>query len=103
MLEFDTVISAVGIIGNIEGLGLEEVGVETKANHVVTDEYCETTTSGIYAIGDLTGAPWLAHKASHEGILCVDAIKGLKTHKIQKENIPGCTYSSPQIASIGLT
>ena len=72
MLEFDTVISAVGIIGNIEGLGLEEVGVETKANHVVTDEYCETTASGIYAIGDLTGAPWLAHKASHEGVLVAE-------------------------------
>ena len=93
MLEFDTVISAVGIIGNIEGLGLEEVGVETKANHVVTDEYCETTASGIYAIGDLTGAPWLAHKASHEGVLVAEKIAGQSVKPINPIAIPGCTYS----------
>ena len=103
VLEFDTVISAVGIIGNIEGLGLEEVGVETKANHVVTDEYCETTTSGIYAIGDLTGAPWLAHKASHEGVLVAEKIAGQSVKPINPIAIPGCTYSNPQIASVGLT
>jgi len=103
VLEFDTVISAVGIIGNIEGLGLEEVGVETKANHVVTDEYCETTTSGIYAIGDLTGAPWLAHKASHEGVLVAEKIAGQSVKPINPIAIPGCTYSYPQIASVGLT
>ena len=103
VLEFDTVISAVGIIGNIEGLGLEEVGVETKANHVVTDEYCETTTSGIYAIGDLTGAPWLAHKASHEGVLVAEKIAGQCVKPINPIAIPGCTYSYPQIASVGLT
>ena len=103
VLEFDTVISAVGIIGNIEGLGLEEVGVETKANHVVTDEYCETTTSGIYAIGDLTGAPWLAHKASHEGVLVAEKIAGQTVKPINPIAIPGCTYSYPQIASVGLT
>ena len=101
--EFDTVISAVGIIGNIEGLGLEEVGVETKANHVVTDEYCETTASGIYAIGDLTGAPWLAHKASHEGVLVAEKIAGQSVKPINPIAIPGCTYSYPQIASVGLT
>ena len=103
VLEFDTVISAVGIIGNIEGLGLEEVGVETKANHVVTDEYCETTASGIYAIGDLTGAPWLAHKASHEGVLVAEKIAGQSVKPINPIAIPGCTYSYPQIASVGLT
>ena len=103
VLEFDTVISAVGIIGNIEGLGLEEVGVETKANHVVTDEYCETTTSGIYAIGDLAGAPWLAHKASHEGVLVAEKIAGQSVKPINPIAIPGCTYSHPQIASVGLT
>ena len=103
VLEFDTVISAVGIIGNIEGLGLEEVGVETKANHVVTDEYCETTASGIYAIGDLTGAPWLAHKASHEGVLVAEKIAGQSVKPINSIAIPGCTYSYPQIASVGLT
>ena len=103
VLEFDTVISAVGIIGNIEGLGLEEVGVETKANHVVTDEYCETTTSGIYAIGDLTGAPWLAHKASHEGVIVAEKIAGQSVKPINPIAIPGCTYSYPQIASVGLT
>ena len=103
VLEFDTVISAVGIIGNIEGLGLEEVGVETKANHVVTDEYCETTASGIYAIGDLTGAPWLAHKASHEGVLVAEKIAGQSVQPINPIAIPGCTYSYPQIASVGLT
>ena len=103
VLEFDTVISAVGIIGNTEGLGLEEVGVETKANHVVTDEYCETTASGIYAIGDLTGAPWLAHKASHEGVLVAEKIAGQSVKPINPIAIPGCTYSYPQIASVGLT
>ena len=103
VLEFDTVISAVGIIGNIEGLGLEEVGVETKANHVVTDEYCETTASGVYAIGDLTGAPWLAHKASHEGVLVAEKIAGQSVKPINPIAIPGCTYSYPQIASVGLT
>ena len=103
VLEFDTVISAVGIIGNTEGLGLEEVGVETKANHVVTDEYCETTASGIYAIGDLTGAPWLAHKASHEGVLVAEKMAGQSVKPINPIAIPGCTYSYPQIASVGLT
>ena len=102
-LEFDTVISAVGIIGNVEGLGLEQVGIETKANHVVTNEYCETNIAGIYAIGDLTGAPWLAHKASHEGTLVAEKITGHIVQPINPNAIPGCTYSYPQIASVGLT
>ena len=102
-LEFDTVISAVGIIGNVEGLGLEQVGIETKANHVVTNEYCETNIAGIYAIGDLTGAPWLAHKASHEGTLVAEKITGRIVQPINPNAIPGCTYSYPQIASVGLT
>jgi len=101
--EFDTVISAVGIIGNVEGLGLEQVGIETKANHVVTNEYCETNIAGIYAIGDLTGAPWLAHKASHEGTLVAEKISGHIVQPINPNAIPGCTYSYPQIASVGLT
>jgi len=102
-LEFDTVISAVGIIGNVEGLGLEQLGIETKANHVVTNEYCETNIAGIYAIGDLTGAPWLAHKASHEGTLVAEKITGHIVQPINPNAIPGCTYSYPQIASVGLT
>ena len=102
-LEFDTVISAVGIIGNVEGLGLEQVGIETKANHVVTNEYCETNIAGIYAIGDLTGTPWLAHKASHEGTLVAEKITGRIVQPINPNAIPGCTYSYPQIASVGLT
>lgn len=102
-LEFDTVISAVGIIGNVEGLGLEKIGIETKANHVVTNEYCETNIAGIYAIGDLTGAPWLAHKASHEGTLVAEKITGHIVQPINPNAIPGCTYSYPQIASVGLT
>ena len=102
-LEFDTVISAVGIIGNVEGLGLEQVGIETKANHVVTNEYCETNIAGIYAIGDLTGAPWLAHKASHEGTLVAEKITGHIVQPINPNAIPGCTYSYPQIASVGFT
>ena len=102
-LEFDTVISAVGIIGNVEGLGLEQVGIETKANHVVTNEYCETNIAGIYAIGDLTGAPWLAHKASHEGTLVAEKITGRIVQPINPNAIPGCTYSYPQIASVGFT
>ena len=102
-LEFDTVISAVGIVGNIDGLGLEEMGVETESNHVVTNEYCETNIPGIYAIGDLTGAPWLAHKASHEGTLVAEKVAGKSVQPLNPITIPGCTYSYPQIASVGLT
>ena len=100
----DRVISAVGIVGNVEGLGLEGTGVEVDRTHILIDGLCRTGEPGIYAIGDVTGAPWLAHKASHEGVLCVEAIAGGNdVHPMQVQNIPGCTYSRPQIASVGLT
>ncbi len=100
----DRVILAVGIVGNTENLGLEKTKVKVEKGHIVTNEWCETNEPGIYAIGDVSGGPWLAHKASHEGVLCVEKIKGLKSaHPMKKTNIPGCTYSYPQIASIGLT
>ncbi len=100
----DRVILAVGIVGNTENLGLENTKVKVDKGHIVTNEWCATNEPGIYAIGDVAGAPWLAHKASHEGVLCVEKIKGLKTaHPMKKTNIPGCTYSYPQIASVGLT
>ena len=102
-LSADKLLLSVGIKPNIEDLGLEELNIDMEKGFIKTNELMKTSENGIYAIGDVTDGPWLAHKASHEGILCVDAIKGLKTHKIQKENIPGCTYSRPQIASIGLT
>ncbi|PPB81727.1 dihydrolipoamide dehydrogenase [Albidovulum inexpectatum] len=101
--EFDTVISAVGIVGNVEGLGLEALGVKIDRTHVVTDEYCRTGVEGVYAIGDLAGAPWLAHKASHEGVMVAELIAGKKVHPIKPNSIPGCTYCHPQIASVGLT
>ncbi len=101
--EFDTVISAVGIAGNTEGLGLEELGVKIDRTHVVTDEYCRTGVDGLYAIGDIAGAPWLAHKASHEGVMVAEMIAGEKVHPIKPETIAGCTYCHPQIASVGLT
>ena len=101
--EFDTVISAVGIVGNTEGLGLEKLGVKVDRTHVVTDEYCRTGVEGLYAIGDLAGAPWLAHKASHEGVMVAEMIAGQKVHPIKPGSIPGCTYCHPQIASVGLT
>ncbi|RRH75096.1 dihydrolipoyl dehydrogenase [Falsigemmobacter faecalis] len=100
---FDTVISAVGIVGNIEGLGLEEQGVEVDRTHVVTDEFCRTKIPGLYAIGDIAGAPWLAHKASHEGVMVAELIAGQKPHPIKPNTIAGCTYCHPQIASVGLT
>lgn len=100
----DRVIVAVGIAANTENLGLEKTKVKIEKGHIVTDEWCSTAEPGIYAIGDVASGPWLAHKASHEGVLCVEKIKGLKTvHPMKKENIPGCTYSYPQIASVGLT
>lgn len=100
----DRVILAVGIVGNTENLGLEKTKVKVDKNHIVTNEWGATDEPGIYAIGDVAGPPWLAHKASHEGVLCVEKIKGLKTaHPMKKSNIPGCTYSYPQIASVGLT
>ena len=100
----DRVISAVGIVGNTEGLGLEGTGVKVDRTHVVTDEYCRTGEAGVYAIGDLAGPPWLAHKASHEGVLCVEKIANVPgVHPMDPLNIPGCTYCRPQVASVGLT
>jgi dihydrolipoamide dehydrogenase len=101
--EFDTVISAVGIVGNVEGLGLEALGVKIDRTHVVTDEFCRTGVEGLYAIGDIAGAPWLAHKASHEGVMVAELIAGGHPHPIKPNSIAGCTYCHPQIASVGLT
>ena len=100
----DRVISAVGIVGNVEGLGLEGTSVKVDRTHVVVDGYGRTGEPGVYAIGDLAGPPWLAHKASHEGVICVEKIAGVKdVHPFETGNIPGCTYCRPQVASVGLT
>ena len=99
----DRVISAVGVVGNIENLGLEKIGVKTDRGTIVIDGYCKTNVPSIYAIGDVAGPPMLAHKAEHEGVICVEAIKSLKPHPMKKELIPGCTYCHPQVASVGLT
>ncbi|MEA2929842.1 MAG: dihydrolipoamide dehydrogenase [Hyphomicrobiales bacterium] len=99
----DRVIAAVGVVGNIENLGLEKLGVKTDRGTIVIDGYGKTNVPGIYAIGDVAGPPMLAHKAEHEGVICVEAIKGLKVHPMDKNLIPGCTYCAPQIASVGLT
>jgi len=101
--EFDTVISAVGIVGNVEGLGLESLGVKIDRTHVITDEFCRTGVEGLYAIGDIAGAPWLAHKASHEGVMVADLIAGKHAHPVKPESIAGCTYCHPQVASVGYT
>ncbi|MFY9734018.1 MAG: FAD-dependent oxidoreductase, partial [Rhodoplanes sp.] len=102
-LSVDRVISAVGVVGNIEGLGLEKLGVKTDRGTIVIDGQCRTNVPGIYAIGDVAGPPMLAHKAEHEGVICVETIKGLDPHPLDKRLIPGCTYCYPQIASVGLT
>jgi len=99
----DRVISAVGVVGNIENLGLEKLGVKTERGIIATDGLGKTKVPGIYAIGDVAGPPMLAHKAEHEGVICVEAIKGLHPHPMNKQMIPGCTYCSPQVASVGLT
>src|SRR5688572_18177 len=101
--EFSHAIVAIGIAPNSENIGLEALGVKTDRGHVVTDGYGRTSVDGLYAIGDVTGPPWLAHKASHEGVVCVEAIAGRKPHPFETWNIPGCTYARPQIASVGLT
>lgn len=101
--EFDTVISAVGIVGNVENLGLENLAVKVDRGHVVADEYCRTSAKGVFAIGDLAGAPWLAHKASHEGTMVAELIAGQKPHAVDPNSIAGCTYCHPQIASVGMT
>ncbi|UOM35292.1 dihydrolipoyl dehydrogenase [Acuticoccus sp. I52.16.1] len=102
-IEVDKVISAVGVVGNIEGLGLEELGVKTERGCVVIDDFGATNVKGVYAIGDVAGPPMLAHKAEHEGVICVEAIAGKKPHPMDKGKIPGCTYCHPQVASVGLT
>ena len=100
----DRVISAVGIVGNVEGIGIEGTAVKVDRTHVVVDGYGRTGEPGVYAIGDLTGPPWLAHKASHEGVVCVEKIAGVNdVHPFETGNIPGCTYCRPQVASVGLT
>ncbi|WP_019515989.1 dihydrolipoyl dehydrogenase [Sphingomonas sp. Mn802worker] len=101
--DYSHVIVAIGIVPNTENLGLEELGVTTERGQIKVDGYGRTNVEGVYAIGDVTGAPWLAHKASHEGIVCVEAIAGEKPHPFETWNIPGCTYSRPQVASVGLT
>jgi dihydrolipoamide dehydrogenase len=100
----ERVILAISIAGNVEGLGLDALGVKVEQGHIVVDEWCRTGAPGVYAIGDVTGPPWLAHKASHEGIICVEKIAGMEgMHPLDRTAIPACTYSSPQIASVGLT
>src|SRR5215212_10281303 len=99
----DRVISAVGVVGNVENLGLEKLGVKIERGTIAIDGLCKTNVPGIYAIGDVAGPPMLAHKAEHEGVICVEAIKGLHPHPMDKHMIPGCTYCAPQVASVGLT
>ena len=102
-IKADKLISAVGIVGNVENLGLEGTKVKVDRTHVEIDAYGRTGEPGVYAIGDIAGPPWLAHKASHEGVICVEAIAGLHPHAMDPLNIPGCTYCRPQVASVGLT
>jgi len=101
---FDRAILAVGIVGNVDNIGLEKLGVKVEKTHVIVDGFGRTNVPGLFAIGDLTGAPWLAHKASHEGVICVEGMAGANTaHPFDASNVPGCTYSHPQVASVGLT
>jgi dihydrolipoamide dehydrogenase len=102
-IEVERVISAVGVVGNVENLGLEKLGVKVDRGSIAIDGMCRTNVPGIYAIGDVAGPPMLAHKAEHEGVICVEAIKGLHPHAMDKSLIPGCTYCTPQVASVGLT
>jgi dihydrolipoamide dehydrogenase len=103
-IEVERVVLAIGITGNVEGLGLEGTGVQVEKGHVVVDEWLRTGEPGVYAIGDLAGPPWLAHKASHEGVICVERIRGINdVHPLDVAKIPGCTYCTPQVASVGLT
>jgi dihydrolipoamide dehydrogenase len=104
VIEVEKVISAVGIVPNVENIGLEKTKIKQDRGHIITNQWLETDEKGVYAIGDVAGAPWLAHKASHEGVICVEKIAGLNTvHPMKKLNIPGCTYCHPQVASVGLT
>lgn len=103
IVEVEKVIMAVGIVANIENMGLEDLGVKIDRGHVVNDGFGRTNVKGLYAIGDVAGPPWLAHKASHEGVVCVEKIAGEDVHAFETGNIPGCTYCHPQVASVGLT
>jgi dihydrolipoamide dehydrogenase len=102
-LTVERVIAAVGVVGNVENLGLEALGVETRRGTIVIDEMCRTSVPGLYAIGDVAGPPMLAHKAEHEGVICVEAIAGGHPHPLDRRMIPACTYCHPQIASVGLS
>ena len=103
-LTVERVILAVGITGNIENIGLENTKIKTVNSHIEVDQWMQTGEPGVYAIGDLVGPPWLAHKASHEAVLCVERIAGIaETHSLNTDNIPACTYCRPQVASIGMT
>nr|WP_156173813.1 dihydrolipoyl dehydrogenase [Cupriavidus basilensis] len=102
-VEADVVLVAAGIVGNVEGIGLENTAVKVEKTHIVTDGFGRTAEPGLYAIGDVAGPPWLAHKASHEGVICVEHIAGLQPHALDPARIPACTYSHPQVASVGLT
>src|SRR6056297_2939427 len=101
--DFDTVISAVGIVANTEDLGLEKLGAKIEKSFVVTDAFCRSGVEGLYVIGDATNGPWLAHKASHEGVMVAELIAGGAPHAVDPDSIAGCTYCQPQIASVGLT
>jgi len=101
--KFDRVILAIGIVGNVEDMGLEELGVQINRSHITVDKFSHTGVEGLYAIGDVTTPPWLAHKATHEGIICIEKIAGLNPHPLDANAIPGCTYCHPQIASVGYT
>ena len=103
VLEADVVLVAAGIVGNVENLGLEKTKIQVVKSHIVVDEFCRTAEPGIYAIGDVAGAPWLAHKASHEAVICVEKIAGLNPHPLDPLSVPACTYSHPQVASVGFT
>ena len=100
---FDRVILAIGIVGNVENMNLEQVGAKVDRSHITVDEYSRTGVKGLYAIGDVTTPPWLAHKASHEGIICIEKIAGMNPHPLDANSIPGCTYCHPQVASVGFT
>ncbi|MGJ8563893.1 MAG: dihydrolipoyl dehydrogenase [Alphaproteobacteria bacterium] len=100
---FDRVVLAIGIVGNVEDMGLEKLGVKIDRTHITVDEFSRTGVPGLYAIGDVTTPPWLAHKASHEGVICIEKIAGGNPHPLDAANIPGCTYCHPQIASVGFT
>jgi len=103
IVEVEKVILAIGIVGNVENLGLEALGAKVDRGHIVNDGFGRTNVKGLYAIGDVAGPPWLAHKASHEGVVCVEKIAGLDVHAFETSNIPGCMYCHPQVASVGLT